>query len=212
MADEKIVKMVQKALDDAPERKFKESVDIAINLKDVDLSVPKNRIAEEIILPKGRGKDLKIAVIGSAEMLLKAKVVADVVINEEELDTYAEDKKKGRHVANDFDFFIAEAPLMPAIGKKMGIFLGPRGKMPRPMPPGADPSQLVANLRNSVRVRSKDKGTFHVAVGTTAMSAEDLSENIEAILKRLLNKLERGKQNIDSIYVKTTMGPSVRLM
>jgi len=212
MVDEKIVKMVRKALDDAPERKFKESVDIAINLKDVDLSVPKNRIAEEIILPKGRGKVLKIAVIGSQEMILKAKSVADVVINEEDLDTYADDKKSGRKIANSVDFFIAEAPFMPVVGKKMGIFLGPRGKMPRPIPPGADPTPLVKSLRNSVRVRSKDKGTFHVPVGTTEMSVEELGENIEAILKRVINKLERGKQNIDSIYIKTTMGPSVRMM
>ena len=212
MADDKIVKAVQQALDDAPERKFTESVDLAINLKDVDLSIPKNRISEEIILPKGRGREQKIAIIGSREMLLKAKDVAEITMSDAELDDFSDDKKKGRDIANDVDFFIAEAPLMPAIGKKLGIFLGPRGKMPRPIPPGADPAPIVDNMKKSVRVRSRDKMTFHVAVGMSDMTVEDLAVNIETVLKRVTNKLDRGNQSIGSVYVKTTMGPSVRIM
>ncbi|MDG6221108.1 MAG: 50S ribosomal protein L1, partial [Candidatus Thermoplasmatota archaeon] len=146
------------------------------------------------------------------EMALKAKSVADLIIKGEELDEYAEDKKKGRKLANDIDFFVAEAPLMPVVGKRMGIFLGPRGKMPRPIPPGSDPSGPINMMRNSVRVRSKDKMTFHVPVGTVEMSAEDIGSNIDAVMKRILTKLERGQQNIGSVYVKTTMGPAVKLM
>ena len=55
---------VQKALESAKKRKFVETVELAVNLRDVDLTIPKNRIQEEIILPKGRGKSIKIAVIG----------------------------------------------------------------------------------------------------------------------------------------------------
>jgi large subunit ribosomal protein L1 len=112
---------------------------------------------------------------------------------------------------NSHDFFVAEAPLMVTIGKKLGTALGPKGKMPRPLPPGADPKPALDNLRNTVRVRSKDRRTFHVAVGSREMSPEDIATNIETVLKRVESKLERGTNNISSIYIKTTMGPSVRL-
>ena len=101
---------VQKALEGAKKRNFVESVELAVNLRDIDLSLPKNRIQEDIILPKGRGKKVRVAVIGGGELALKAKDVADVVITPEELGTLAGDKKQAKKLANSVDFFIAEAP------------------------------------------------------------------------------------------------------
>ncbi len=206
-----IIKAVQEAISNAKERKFKESVDLAINLKDVDLSIPKNRINEEVILPKGRGKEIKVALFASGEAALKGKECADLVIPPEEIDKLAENKRNARKIANQYDFFVAEAPLMARIGKVLGVILGPRGKMPKPIPPGGDPCPVVNNLKKTVRMRSKDKRTFHVPVGTKDMAPEDIAANIEEIVKRLEHKLERGLQNIDSMYVKTTMGPAVRI-
>lgn len=212
MAEKKTIKAVQEALGSAKQRNFPESVDLAVNLRDIDLSIPKNRVNDEILLPKGRGKTQKIAVFCSGEMALKAKESADLVISPGELDDLADDKKMVKKLANEHAFFIAEAPLMPVIGKKLGIVLGPRGKMPKPVPPGADPTPFITNLRNTVRVRSKDRRTFHAPVGTREMSAEDLAENVDVVMKRIIGKLERGKMNIASVYIKTTMGESVKLM
>ncbi|UCF07513.1 MAG: 50S ribosomal protein L1 [Thermoplasmata archaeon] len=212
MAEKKTIKAVSEALESSKQRNFKESVDLAVNLKDIDLSIPKNRIDDEILLPKGRGKPVKIAVFGTGELALKAKSSADLVISPEELEDLAEDKKKAKKLANEHSFFIAEAPLMPVIGKKLGVVLGPRGKMPKPIPPGADPTPVINNLRNTVRVRSKDRRTFHASIGTKDMTAEDLAENIDVVIKRVIGKLERGRMNIASVYIKTTMGESVRLM
>lgn len=212
MAEKKTLKVVKEALEASKERKFKESVDLAINLKDIDLSIPKNRVDDEILLPKGRGRAIKVAVFGSGELAIKAKAVADLVITPEELDDLADDKKQAKKMANEHVFFIAEAPLMPTIGKKLGVVLGPRGKMPKPIPPSADPAPLINNLRKTVRIRSKDRRTFHAPVGTKEMSVEDLAENVDVVIKRLIGKLERGRMNISSIYLKTTMGKSVRLM
>jgi large subunit ribosomal protein L1 len=212
MADENIVKAVSEALEKAPERKFKESVELAINLKDVDLSNPKNRITEEIILPKGRGKEVKIGLFGTPEMMAKARDVADMVISAEEIPKMAEEKIEAKKKVNQIDFFVAEAPLMAIVGKNLGVILGPRGKMPRPVPPGADPTGIIGNLRKTVKVRSKDRRTFHVAVGTRTMPPEDIADNIEAVVNRLKSKLERGVMNIHSAYVKTSMGPAVKLV
>ena len=212
MAEKPTVNAVQKALESAKKRNFVETVELAINLKDVDLSIPKNRIQEDIILPNGRGKPIRVCVIGGGELALKAKNVADLVITPDELGTIADDKKQAKKIANSTDYFIAEAPLMAVVGKRLGTVLGPRGKMPKPIPPGADPAGMVDNLRKSVTVRTKDRKTFHVPVGTVNMPPEQIADNIELILKRVSLKLEKGMANVASAYVKTSMGPAERIL
>lgn len=209
--DKNIYETVKKALEESKKRNFNESVDLAFNLKYVDLSDPKKRINEEIILPHGRGKPIKVAVFASGETALKAKNSADLVISPEELDKLAEDKRKAKKLANEYDFFLAETNLMTKIGKLLGVVLGPRGKMPKPLPPGVDPTPIIQSLKRTVRARSREKRTFHVPVGTRDMKPEDITENIEEVLKKITGKLEKGTGNIDSVYVKTTMGPSYKL-
>ncbi|MCL4336692.1 MAG: 50S ribosomal protein L1 [Candidatus Thermoplasmatota archaeon] len=193
------------------ERKFNESIELAINMKEIDLSDPKNRINEEIPLPKGRGKDLKVAVIGTQEMTGKAKGSADFLYGPEDLGKFGEDKKAFKKLASQVDYFVAESTLMANIGKSLGQVLGPRGKIPKPLPPGQDPSGLIVNLKRTVRARSRDKKTFHVPVGTRQMDSADVAENINAVIRRIVGKLEKGYGNIDSIYIKTTMGKPVKL-
>lgn len=213
LPDEKVLEQVKKLLESAPKRKFLESVELAINLKNVDLKNQKNKIDEDIILPKGRGKPIKIGVFGSGEFALKAKnAPADRVITPEEIETIAGNKRMAKKIATEITYFIAEAPLMITIGKRLGPVLAPRGKMPRPLPPSADPTPVIQNLRKSVKIKAKDKPTFHVVVGSRDMSAEDITENIDAVLNRVISKLEKGRANIDSVYVKTTMGPAYRIM
>jgi len=211
LAEKATIQAVKKALEKAKKRNFRETVDLSINLKDVDLSVPKNRVQDDIVLPFGRGKEVKVCVIGGGELAQKAKGAADRVMTPDELATLADDKKEAKKVAADFDYFIAEAPLMPTIGKRLGIVLAPRGKMPKPIPPGADPKPMIENLRKTVSIRSRDKRTFHAPVGTADMPPEQIAENIDSILKRISSKMERGMMNIGSVYVKTTMGPAEKV-
>jgi large subunit ribosomal protein L1 len=211
MADRPSLEVVTEALEKSPERKFGQTVELSINLKDLDLTVPKNRLEDEVQLPNGRGKAVKVAVFGSPELCQKVRGVADLVVPSNELGEFAKDKKAAKKAVNSIDFFLAEAPMMPAIGKQLGVVLGPRGKMPRPVPPGSDPTNLVNALKRSIRVRSKGNRTFHAPVGTQAMPPEELAQNVDAVLTRILGKLERGRTNIESVYVKTSMGPAVRL-
>lgn len=211
MADRTSLDVVTEALGASPKRSFTESVELAINLKEVDLTVPKNRIEEEIPLPHGRGRPVSVALFGSPEMCQRVRGVADRVIASSELDEVVKDKKGAKKLVSEVDFFLAEAPLMPTIGKRLGVVLGPRGKMPRPLPPGADPTNLIGALKRSVRIRSKGNRTFHAAVGTRQMPAEQIAGNVDAVLTRIVGKLERGRSNIESVYVKTSMGPAVRL-
>jgi large subunit ribosomal protein L1 len=214
MADNKTVEAVQKAIEESKkqDRKFKQSIDVVINLKNIDMNDAKNRIEDEVMLPHGRGRDAKLAIFASGDLAMKSKSHVDLVIKPEEIEELAKDKKKFKKMADDYDFFIAEAPLMPTIGKTLGIILGPRGKMPKPVPPTIDITNIAKNLRKTVKVRSKTTKTIHATVGREEMSTEQIADNIDAIIKRLEGKLERGKMNIGSVYVKTSMGPPMRIM
>jgi large subunit ribosomal protein L1 len=211
MPDKTPVEAIQEALKAGSERGFKESVEVSINLKDIDLALPKNRVEEEVTLPKGRGKPIKVAVFGSQELVAKIKGVADLTVLADQMDEYFKDKRASRKRVASIDFFLAEAPLMPMIGKRLGPVLGPRGKMPRPIPPGSDPTSTIASLKKTVRVRNRGKRTFHVPLGTRDMSADDLAANLQSVLDRVVGKLERGRSNVASVYVKTSMGSAVRM-
>ena len=214
MTDKKIIEVVEEILTDSKklDRKFKQNIDLVFNLKNLDLEVPKNRVDEEIVLPHGRGKNAKIVIFASGELAVKSKKHVDLLIKPEEIGGLAKDKKQFKKVADEHDFFIAEAPLMPTIGKSLGTVLGPRGKMPKPVPPNADVSGMVKNLRNTVKVRSKSNKTFHTIAGNADMSKEQIAENVDVIIKRVVGSLERGRMNIGSVYIKTTMGPSERVI
>ena len=211
MPDRSSIEVVTELLGKAPERKFSETVEISINLKDLDLTVPKNRLEDDVPLPNGRGRAARVAVFGSPELLQKVRGVADVVVTSGELDDFAKDAKAAKKSIGAIDFLLAEAPLMPTIGKRLGVVLGPRGKMPRPVAPGSDPSNLIRSLQKSVRVRSRGNRTFHARVGIRSMKPEEIAQNVDALLARIVGKLERGRANVESVYVKTTMGPAVRL-
>tara|TARA_B100000029_G_scaffold425081_2_gene433274 strand:+ start:806 stop:1450 length:645 start_codon:yes stop_codon:yes gene_type:complete len=214
MTEEKFIQAITDALEGEKKRNFVESVDVAFNLKGVDLNDPNKRINDEISLPNGRGKDMRIGVFARGPEFSSAanNSSANRVISSEDLEDLADDKRKARKFTTEFDYFLAETTMMADIGKSLGVVLGPRGKMPRPVPPSADLERMVTGLQNIVPLRSKDKSTFHVPIGTNAMSNDNLAENLEVIVKRVISHLERGDQNLASVWVKTTMGKAVRVV
>ncbi len=211
IASNKINQAIADALDTKKERKFVETMEVAINLRDVDLQNPQKRINAEVALPHGRGRPARVAVFAQGEMAVISKKIVDTVISPDEIDELSENKREARKLANRFDFFVAETGLMASIGKSLGVVLGPRGKMPRPIPPQADIGRIISGLTNLVPVRSKDRPTFHVPFGNVSMSQEQLADNLETILKRVESNLDRGMDNISSVWVKTSMGKAVRL-
>jgi large subunit ribosomal protein L1 len=210
---EKVLESVKQAMEKAPERKFSESVEIAINLKNLDMNQPTNRLDEEIILPNGLGRPIKVAVFAKGDTAQRAKAAgADYVFDPEEINLLGEDKARAKNLAEEVNFFIAESAYMPAIGKTLGQVLGPRGKMPIPLTSDKDVVQVINKSKNSIKVRSKDKLTFHILVGKRDMDPVKLAQNIETIINRIEHRYERGLYNIKSIYVKSTMGPSVKVI
>ena len=208
---ETVTKAVQEAKKNSKDRKFTQSIDLTINLKELDMTKPENRIDEELVLPHGTGKPVKVGVIAEGELALQSKNIADVVIRKDELKELTKDKKKAKKLANDIDFFVAQIDLMPLIGKSIGPILGPRGKMPKPIPHNAPVKSIVERLKKTMKIKTKDQPVIKVLAGTEEMDSEKLVENIDTILKFVERKLERGQSNMKSIYIKTTMGQSIKL-
>jgi large subunit ribosomal protein L1 len=211
MADQDIEEAVSRALEDAPPRNFRETVDLAVNLRDIDLDDPSNRIDESIVLPEGTGQETAIVVFADGETAVRAEEVADEVLSPDELEDLGDDDDAAKDLAGRTDFFLAEEALMQDIGRYLGTVLGPRGKMPEPVSPDDDIVEQVERLKNSVQVRSGDRRTFHTRVGAEDMSAEEIADNIDVIIRRLHADLEKGPMNVDSVFVKTTMGPAVEV-
>jgi large subunit ribosomal protein L1 len=208
-----IEEAVKQAIAEAPARKFSESIDLAINLHNLDLSIPGNRVDAEVILPHGLGKPTKIAVFAAGETALRAKSAgADRVISGDEIKELGGDKRAARKLAEEYKFFIAETQFMPVIGKSLGSILGKRGKMPTPLPPTQDVTPQINRLKNMTRIRSRDRPTFHLTVGNRNMDTKEISENVEAVITKLDQTLKDGRQNLKSVYVKTTMGPAIRVI
>jgi large subunit ribosomal protein L1 len=211
MADQEIEEAVSHALDEAPPRNFRETVDLAINLRDLDLNDPSNRVDESIVLPEGTGQETSIVVFADGETAIRAEEAADDVLDGGDLADLGDDEDEAKDLAEDTDFFLAEEGMMQDIGRYLGTILGPRGKMPDPLGPDDDVVEAVERLKNSVQLRSGERRTFHTRVGAEDMLSEEIADNIDVITRRLHANLEKGPLNVDSMYVKTTMGPAVEV-
>jgi large subunit ribosomal protein L1 len=202
---EKIVE----ALQQASERKFKQSVELVVNFKGVDVEQPDSKINVNVYLPKGRGKDIEIGVFSDGDMNLQAKRVSKHVLGRQELEQYAKSKRKMRIFASQCYAFIAQADLMAFVGKNWGAVLAPRGKMPQPVPGNLEIAPILLRSKNTVRVKSKKLPTVQAPIGVADMTPDDLAENGMAVYDNIGKKI--AKENIASVYVKTTMGKPVRV-
>jgi len=208
----KLLETLKKVRESSKPRKFSQTIDMTISLQEIDMKKPESKIQESIELPHPLTKKAKICVIASGELAMKAKQAGvDLVIEKDELNNIATDKKRQRELANTYDFFICEAPLMPLVGKSLGAILGPRGKMPTPVPPNANVGDQITRHQRLVIVRTKTQPFIQTRVGVEDMKDEQIAENILAITHRLEGKLKRGIKNIKSITLKTTMGQPVEL-
>ena len=207
-----VLAAVKEVKSKATERKFSQSIDLAINLQNIDMKKPEGKIQERIQLPNSVGKELKVCVIATGGMALKAKKAgASLVIERAALEALVGDKKKQKNIAQNYDIFIAEAPLMPLVGKSLGASLGPRGKMPTPVPPNANIEEQIERHRKIVFVRMRGQPVLQCRVGNEEMKDEEIAENVQAVVRRIEGKLKRGIKNFKSVYLKTSMGSAVKV-
>ena len=210
---QEILEAVKKAKEQTKPRNFTQSVDVIITIKDLDVKKPENRFDEEVVLPNGRGKEVKIAFIADGDLAVQAKDAgANLIIQKADLEELGKNRKDAKKLANKHDFFVAQADMMPMVGRFLGPVLGPRKKMPKPVPASAKAEPILERLRDTIKVRIKDQPVVQALVGTQDMDDELIAENVEAVLAILDRHLEKGRSQIKSMHVKTTMGPVVRVI
>ena len=198
--------MIKEAKNGKKKRKFKESLEMIMVFKDID--VKKGFAVNEIVeLPKKLGSPAAVCVMASGDLGLKAKnAKADKVIDEGGLKQMTVNKRESRKLINNYDFFLADTKLMPVVGKLLGQLLGPRGKMPTPVPFNAPIESILERFRSSVRIRVRNSLSLSCNIGDESMTDQDLAANANTIVSTIEKKLPNGEKNIKKIMVKTTMG------
>jgi len=212
VARKEILKALEEMRANRGERNFKQSIDLIINLKDLDLKRPENRVNLTVNLPHGTGKGQKVCVFATGDLALRArKAEVDLVVDQDQLKDLSANRKEAKKMLSNYDLFLAESSLMPVVGRVAGPILGPRGRMPTPVPSNAPIEQIIERQKNIVPLRSRDKPLIQLSIGTEDIDDEKLAENIETVLSTLIGSLKRGMANIRSIYLKPSMGAPVRL-
>ena len=215
MEKDQVLTAIAKSKENSPKRKFNQSFDLIINLKGLDPKKPEHQVDTFVNLPHARGKKLKVCALVGAELSESAKSTCDMVIMSDDFVKYT-DKREVKKIASAYDFFIAQANIMPKVATAFGRALGPRGKMPNPksgciVPPNANLKPLYEKLQRTIRLVSKAAPLIQCAVGTEDMNDSDIAENILAVYKSLLQALPNEKHNVKDAYLKLTMGKPIRI-
>ena len=208
-----ISEAIKQAKQKSGQKKFNQTVDLILDIVEIDMKAPEGKIQEVVELPHLTGKPNKVLVVASSgDFVTKAKnSTADKVLERADLDALNGKKKELRKIASDYDVFVCEVPLMPLVGKTLGPVLGPRGKMPIPVPPNADLNALIAKHRKTVVVRMRAQPIIQVSVGSEQMKDEELVDNTMTVLRVLDGKLKRGLKNVKFAFIKTSMGEPVKI-
>src|SRR6266567_3500037 len=117
LSKDSITKALADVRSKTEKRKFTQAIELSVKLRELDLKKPEARINENLELPTAADKDSKVAVIAGGDLAVRAKNAgADIIIGREDLDKLGRAKKEARKIAQNYDFFVAEAPLMPQVG------------------------------------------------------------------------------------------------
>jgi len=204
MKKENVLKALKELRKDK-KRKFVQTVDLIINLKNFD---PKRQTINLIISLPYKVKEKKICAF-----LNKKSELVDTIVKKDFEKYKGKELKK---LEEKYDFFISTAQLMPSVATSFGKVLGPVGKMPSPqlgiLPTENDKSlqDLLDKINKVIKIRSKEP-SLKISIGKEKMKDEDLTENALLVYKKILDSLPRGKENLKNILIKFTMSKPQKL-
>ncbi len=198
----KIDEAIKQLRESSKKREFPQTFDLVVSLKNFDLKKPENKFTKDVILPSGTGRTVEIGIISDR--------IPDS-ITKAQLEQIANSKQEAKKLAKKYDFFICEAPLMVLVGKILGRYLGPKGKMPKLLAPNQNPSALTEDLKKSVRIKAGDSAAIQTYVGRENMSDEDVKKNIERVVDEIKKSLPKGENQIKNVMLKMTMSKPVKI-
>ncbi len=214
MDKKQIIKAIEEAKKNSPRRNFNQTVDLIVNLKQIDLKKPEQKVDQFIQLPHGRGKKIQICAFVDNSLIKDAEANCDKVIVNSDFPKFKANLREFKKLVRQYDFFLAQANLMPEIASNFGRFLGTMGKMPNPkagciIPPKGQTKPVVERLQNTVRLLTKSDTIVKSAIGTEQMKTEEIADNIMHAYQTLVHTLPQHEHNIRSIIIKLTMGKPI---
>jgi large subunit ribosomal protein L1 len=194
-------------------RKFSQTIDLIVAFKDIDMAKV-SKLEQYVRLPSGLGKEMKICALVGNESEDGAKD-ADRIILSSNFDKFKE-KRDIKKLAREYDYFVAQADMMPKIAQVFGRYFGPINRMPSPkagcvIPPRTNINSLVGRLRNTIRLVANKIPMFQVPVGIETQNDAELVKNILSVMGAIETVLPNGKNNIGKIYIKSTMSKAVKV-
>jgi large subunit ribosomal protein L1 len=187
-------------------RKFVQTIDLIINLKNFDV----RKEALNTFVPVTHPSKKKVCAF-----LMKRSKLVDT-ITEIDFEKYKE-AKEIKKLAKKYDVFMASAPMMTKVATKFGRVLGPVGKMPSPQAgiitkeTDDDIKAMVEKVSRVIRVRNKEMA-IKLPIGKEDMTDKQIEENISGVISGVTSKLPRGKENIKEVLVKFTMTKPIKIM
>ena len=207
-----IAATLKKVRDNSPKKNFKQSLDLIMNLKGLDLKKPEHQVNLFVTLQYGTGKDISVCALVDQDLASKAREACNETITSDQFERF-KSKAEAKKLANKYDFFIAQSSIMPKVATIFGRYLGPKGKMPNPkigsvLTPATNIKQLCDQLKRTVLLVTKNEPTIKCRIGKEDTKDEEAIDNILAVYNSVAQKLPNDKQNIKSVMLKLTMGPS----
>lgn len=214
MDKKEITEALKRVKEISQKRNFKQKVDLIINLKDLDLKNPDNHLNLFVPLHFTIGKGITVCGLVGPELLEQSKTTFDNTILVDDFAEFAKDVKKCKKLASKYNYFVAQANIMPKVASAFGRVLGTRGKMPNPkagcvVPPAANLKPLYEKLQKTVKVIVKSSPVVQCCVGSEDLPDEEVIDNIANVYDNIIHHLPGEKNNIKNVIVKLTMGPAI---
>jgi len=214
MNKEQIKTALEELRKNSKKRNFDQSIDLIVNLREMNIKKVEENIDLFIALPHLMNKNIKICAFVSKELKQKAKIF-DKVISDDEFTEYQK-KQETRSLAKSYDIFLAQANIMGKVATTFGKILGPKGKMPNPkaghvLSSDSDLENIKNRINSTIRLKTKNELIVKASVGKESMKDEDIIDNFSSALNALIHALPREDKNIKAIYLKTTMGKPIKL-
>lgn len=209
MQQEQALKTLRTIKENGPKRNFSQSVDLVMNLKDIDLKKTDQQLDLYVTLHYPYGKDIRVCALVGPELEDEAKEHCHHTIRQTNFSQLT--PKDIKTLAKEYDYFIAQANVMPQVAATFGRVLGPRGKMPNPkagcvVPPKTNLKPLVDRLKQTVRVIAKKDPVLHLKVGSQDQSEEEVADNIAFLYRQIVVNLPLEENNVKNALLKLTMG------
>ncbi|MCK5107768.1 MAG: 50S ribosomal protein L1 [Nanoarchaeota archaeon] len=214
MDKKEIINAIKQARKETKPRKFSQSFDLIINLRNLDLKKNQNQVDDFVELHYTKGKKIKVCALVGTELEAEAKKVCDKTIRVDEFTKL--DKKEIKKIGAEHDYFIAQANIMPKVAASFGRVLGPHGKMPNPkagcvVSPKANLQPLYDKLQKFVKLTTKKGGSVKSLIGIESMKDEEIADNILVSYQHFIHILPQGDNNVKNVMVKLTMGKPCKI-